>query len=68
MQAGGTELPTPQSGFKLYKGLAYVVLHGTVGVLAVFRVLPDNLALRRMKSLPLSLKATLTPCGTGHRL
>ena len=52
LQAGGTELPTPQSGLKLSKGLAYVVLHGTVGVLAVFRVRPYNLALRLMKRWP----------------
>ena len=52
LQAGGVELPTQQSGFKLYKGIAYVVLHGTVGVLAVFRVRPDNLELRRMKRWP----------------
>lgn len=30
-------------------GLAYVVLHGASGVLAVYRVRPDNLALRVLK-------------------
>ena len=31
LKACGSELPTPQRGFRLYKGFDYVVLHGTVG-------------------------------------
>ena len=56
LQTGGTELPTNASGFKLYKGLGYAMLHGTVGVLAVYRVRPDNLALRRMKRWPVGVE------------
>ena len=52
LQTGGTELPTDASGFKFYKGLGYAVLHGADGVLAVYRVRPDNLMLRRMKRWP----------------
>ena len=52
LQTGGTELPTNASGFKLYKGLGYAVLHGSGGVLAVYRVRTDNLMLRRMKRWP----------------
>ena len=52
LQTGGTEPPTNASGFKLYKGLGYAVLHGTGGILAVYRVRPDNLMLRRMKRWP----------------
>ena len=52
LQTGGVELPTPASGFKLYKGLGYTVLRGAAGVLAVYRVRPDNFALRRMKRWP----------------
>lgn len=52
LQSGGTELPTPASGFKLYRGLGYAVLRGYEGVLAVYRVRPDNFALRRMKRWP----------------
>ena len=52
LQTGGTELPTGASGFKLYKELGYTVLRGAGGVLAVYRVRPDNLALRRMKRWP----------------
>jgi hypothetical protein len=51
-QAGGGELPSPASGFKMHKTLGYVVLHGASGVLAVYRVRPDNGALRRMKRWP----------------
>lgn len=43
-------------------GLAYVVLHGTGGVLAVYRVRPDNLALRAMKRWPESVEK-VTPAG-----
>lgn len=52
LQTGGTELPTAASGFKLHKELAYTVLRGTGGVLAVYRVRPDTKALRRMKRWP----------------
>ena len=52
LQTGGIELPTAASGFKLYKGLGYTVLRGAEGILAVDRVRPDNLALRRMKRWP----------------
>lgn len=52
LQSGGTELPSNASGFKLHKGLGYAVLHGSGGVLAVYRVRPDNLMLRRMKRWP----------------
>ena len=52
LQTGGTEPPNNASGFKLYKGLGYAVLHGAGGVLAVYRVRPDNLMLRRMKRCP----------------
>ena len=52
LQSGGTELPTPASGFRLYRGLGYAVLRGYEGVLAVYRVRPDNFALRRMKRWP----------------
>lgn len=52
LQSGGTDLPSIASGFKLYKGLGYAVLRGAAGVLAVYRVRPDNLALRRMKRWP----------------
>ena len=52
LQSGGTDLPSNASGFKLYKGLAYAVLHGGGGVLVVYRVRSDNLLLRRMKRWP----------------
>ena len=52
LQSGGTGPPTNTSGFKLYKGLGYAVLHGAGGVLAVYRVRPDSLMLRRMKRWP----------------
>ena len=45
-------MPTAASGFKLHKELAYTVLRGTGGVLAVYRVRPDTKALRRMKRWP----------------
>mgnify|MGYP001392192341 CR=1 FL=1 len=54
-KAGGTVLPTKRSGVKVRLGLVYVVLHGASGVLAVYRVRPDNLALRVMKRWPQSL-------------
>jgi hypothetical protein len=55
-KAGGTEIPdNDRSGVKMRLGLAYVVLHGVAGVLAVYRVRPDNLALRVMKRWPESV-------------
>lgn len=55
-KAGGTEVPNHTSGVKMRLGLAYVLLHGTGGVLAVYRVRPDNLALRIMKRWPASIE------------
>jgi hypothetical protein len=52
LQTGGTELPSASSAFKMHRGLGYVVLRGAEGVLAVYRVRPDNMALRRMKRWP----------------
>jgi hypothetical protein len=54
-KTGGTEMPNESSGVKMRLGLAYVVLHGAAGVLAVYRVRPDNLALRVMKRWPESV-------------
>ena len=51
-QLGGEGEGLTLGAFKLHKGLGYVVLRGTGGVLAVYRVRPDNLALRRMKRWP----------------
>lgn len=55
-KSGGTETPKEHSGVKMRLGLAYVVLHGVGGVLAVYRVRPDNKALRIMKRWPVSLE------------
>lgn len=52
LQTGGTELPGPASAFKMHQGLGYVVLRGPEALLAVYRVRPDNMALRRMKRWP----------------
>lgn len=57
-KAGGIETPSGASGVKMRLGLAYVVLHGANGVLAVYRVRPDNLALRVMKRWPNSIELT----------
>jgi hypothetical protein len=55
-KAGGTEMPdSERSAVKVRLGLVYVVLHGAAGVLAVYRVRPDNLALRRMARPPKNL-------------
>ena len=43
-KAGDIEVPNNSGGVKMCLGLAYVVLHGTVGVLAVYLVRLDNLA------------------------
>ena len=47
--------PTQASGVVVQDGLGYVVLHGRGAVLAVYRVRPDNGALRRLKRWPQSL-------------
>ena len=52
LQAGGQGFPNARSGFKLHKGLGYVVLHAASGILAVYRVRSDNRALRRMARWP----------------
>lgn len=44
--------PTQASGFLMVDGLGYVLLHGRGGALAVYRVRPDNGALRRLKRWP----------------
>lgn len=56
LQAGGSEMPSKRSGFKLYKELGYVVLRGAGGVLAVYRVRSDNGALRRMARWPAGIE------------
>jgi hypothetical protein len=61
-KSGGTEVPSEASGVKMRLGLAYVVLHGAGGLLAVYRVRPDNLALRVMKRWPASVEK-VTPAG-----
>ena len=55
LKAGGTETPSGASGVKMRLGLAYVVLRGTTGVLAVHRVRLDNGTLRCMKRWPASV-------------
>lgn len=54
-KSGGVDIPTDRSTVKTRLGLVYVVLHGADGVLAVYRVRPDNLALRMIKRWPASL-------------
>lgn len=56
VKAGGAEMPSARSGFKLHKGLGYVVLNSASSVLAVYRVRPDNHALRRMVRWPRGLE------------
>ena len=41
-----------RSGVRMLKGLGYVVLWDAGDVAAVYRIRPDNLALRRMKRWP----------------
>lgn len=67
-KAGGTEPPSRASGVKMRLGLAYVVLHGANDVLAVYRVRPDNLALRVMKRWPASLEKVGTLTDTGEQI
>ena len=53
MQAGGGMPDASRSGVRMLKGLGYVVLWDAGGdVVAVYRIRPDNLALRRMKRWP----------------
>jgi hypothetical protein len=47
-------------------GLAYVVLHGAAGVLAVNRALVEKLALRVMKRWPASLEKVTPPGSVGN--
>jgi hypothetical protein len=55
-KGGGKEMPNAErSGVKVRLRLVYVVLHGAAGVLVVYRVRPDNLALRAMKRWPESV-------------
>jgi hypothetical protein len=50
---GGSVSPTEASGVVIRDGLGYVVLRDAEGaVLAVYRIRPDNLTLRRMKRPP----------------
>ena len=53
-QTGEQGTPGPQSQFKMHKGLGYVAVYDEdpAFVLAVYRVRPDNLALRRLKRWP----------------
>ena len=44
--------PTAASGCRIVEGLAYVVLTARAGTLAVYRIRPDHLLLRRMKRWP----------------
>lgn len=47
--------PTARSGVEIVAGLAYVALYGRSGALAVYRIRPDNLMLRRMKRWPVGV-------------
>ena len=54
--SGGTVSPTDASGVVLRDGLGYVVLKDAEGsTLAVYRIRPDNMTLRRMRRLPKGL-------------
>ena len=54
---GGTVSPTEASGVVLRVGLGYVVLRDADGAtLAVYRIRPDNLTLRRMRRPPNELQ------------
>ena len=53
---GGSVSPNEASGVVLRDGRGYVALKDTeVGTLAVYRIRPDNLTLRRMKRPPKGL-------------
>jgi hypothetical protein len=47
--------PTARGGVEVVDGLGYVVLYGRGDVLAVYRVRPDNLLLRRLKRWPVGV-------------
>lgn len=54
--SGGTVSPSEASGVMIRDGLGYVVLRDADGsVLAVYRIRPDNMTLRRMKRPPKGL-------------
>lgn len=55
LQAGDTRTPNNRSAVEMVDSLGYVVLRGTDGTLAVYRIRPDNLMLRRMKRWPTAL-------------
>jgi len=57
LKSGGQGMPTDASCVKMRLGRGYAVLHGTDGVLAVYRVRPDNMALRVLKRWPVSLES-----------
>ena len=61
--AGDRETPNDHSTVKVRLGLMYVVLHGASGVLAVYRVRPDTLALRAMKRWPEGVEKVLSTRG-----
>lgn len=52
LQAGATRTPERLSAVKRVDALGYAVLYGTEGTLAVYRIRPDTLLLRRMKRWP----------------
>ena len=52
LQAGDSRAPDDRSAVKLHMGLGYVVLSDHLGTVAVYRIRPDNMALRRMKRWP----------------
>lgn len=57
LSSDGVEVPdASRSKVRLHQGLGYVVLHGASSVLAVYRIRPDNLALRRMKRWPATIE------------
>jgi hypothetical protein len=65
-KSGGTQVPNEASAVKVRLGLAYVVLHGAGGLLAVYRVRPDNLGLRVMKRWPASIEKVTSPGAVGN--
>ena len=59
---GEAGTPIGASGYQDHAGLAYVVLMGRGGItLAVYRVRPDNLMLRRMKRWPVEMAPKQAP-------
>ena len=57
LASGEPALPGDASGFRMHQGLGYVVLRDGGDVLGVYRVRPDNGALRRLKRWPSILNA-----------